>query len=101
MSWLHRHGQTEGAIERFWKPVLVSALNEDVDRVSVPYAAQVIRESFLKSAGAGRMGVPAVPLTQLYNAAGDYITARQGSVQFRASVEIFPRRAFARDPGSE
>jgi len=89
LSWLLRHGQTEGAIERFWKPVLVSALNEDVDRVSVPYAAQVMRESFLKSAGAGRMGVPAVPLTQLYNAAGDYITARQGSVQFRASVETF------------
>ncbi|HST12409.1 MAG TPA: hydroxysqualene dehydroxylase HpnE [Terriglobales bacterium] len=89
LSWLQRHGQTKGAIERFWKPVLVSALNEDVDRVSVPYAAQVIRESFLKSAHAGRMGVPAVPLTQLYNAAGDYISTRQGSVQFRASVDTF------------
>jgi zeta-carotene desaturase len=89
LTWLHRHGQTEGAIERFWKPVLVSALNEEVDRVSVPYAAQVMRESFLKSAGAGRMGVPAVPLTQLYNAAGDYIRTRQGSVHFRASVDSF------------
>jgi zeta-carotene desaturase len=89
LSWLRRHGQTEGALERFWKPVLVSALNEDVDRVSVPHAAQVIRESFLKSADAGRMGVPAVPLTQLYNAAGDYIRARQGTVQFRAAVESF------------
>jgi squalene-associated FAD-dependent desaturase len=89
LNWLQRHGQTEGAIEHFWKPVLVSALNEDVDRVSVPYAAQVMRESFLKSAGAGRMGVPAVPLTQLYNAAGDYIRARQGNVQFRSSIESF------------
>jgi zeta-carotene desaturase len=35
------------------------------------------------------MGVPAVPLTQLYNAAGDYIETRQGSVQFRTSVESF------------
>ena len=89
LSWLQRHGQTEGAIERFWKPVLVSALNEDVDRVSIPYAAQVMRESFLKSAGAGRMGVPVVPLTQLYNAAGDYIRAREGSVRLRASVDSF------------
>jgi zeta-carotene desaturase len=89
LTWLHRHGQTEGAIERFWKPVLVSALNEEVDRVSVSYAAQVMRESFLKSAAAGRMGVPAVPLTELYDAAGDYIRTRQGSVHFRAAIESF------------
>jgi squalene-associated FAD-dependent desaturase len=89
LSWLRRHGQTERAIDRFWKTVLVSALNEDVDRVSVPYAAQVIRESFLKSAAAGRMGVPRVPLTELYNAAGDYIRARSGEVKFRTSAESF------------
>jgi len=56
LAWLKRHGQTERAIERFWKTILVSALNEDLDEVSVPYAAQVIRESFLKSADAGRYG---------------------------------------------
>jgi squalene-associated FAD-dependent desaturase len=89
LSWLQRHGQTERAIERFWKPVLVSALNEDVDRVAVPYAAQVMRESFLKSAAAGRMGVPTVPLTELYNAAGDYIRARQGDVRYRTPAESF------------
>ena len=49
------HGQTERAIDRFWRTVLVSALNEEIDRISVPYAAQVMRESFLKSAAAGRM----------------------------------------------
>jgi squalene-associated FAD-dependent desaturase len=89
LGWLNRHGQTVRAIERFWKPVLVSALNEDVDRVSVPYAAQVMRESFLKSAEAGRMGVPTVPLTDLYSAAGNYIRERQGDVQFRTSAESF------------
>src|SRR5207302_9391146 len=80
LGWLNRHGQTVRAIERFWKPVLVSALNEEVDRVSVPYAAQVMRESFLKSAEAGRMGVPTVPLTALYSAAGTYTRERQGDV---------------------
>ena len=89
LGWLNRHGQTVRAIERFWKPVLVSALNEEVDRVSVPYAAQVMRESFLKSAEAGRMGVPIVPLTDLYSAAGNYIRERQGDVQFRTSAESF------------
>ena len=89
LTWLERHGQTSRAIERFWKPILVSALNEEVNCVSVSYAAQVMRESFLKSAGAGRMGVPAVPLTSLYQAAGDYIRARGGDVRFRSSVDAF------------
>jgi squalene-associated FAD-dependent desaturase len=89
LKWLHRHRQTERAIERFWKPVLVSALNEELGRVSVPYAAQVVRESFLKSAAAGRMGVPTVPLTELYSVAGNYITARGGEIRFRSSVESY------------
>jgi squalene-associated FAD-dependent desaturase len=89
LAWLQRHGQTDQAIERFWKPILVSALNEDVDQVSVLYAAQVIRESFLKSAPAGRMGVPSVPLSELYGAAGDCIRARGGTVEYRAAIESF------------
>src|SRR5258706_11217667 len=89
LAWLKRHGQTEQAIDRFWKTILVSALNEDLDQISVPYAAQVIRESFLKSAAAGRMGIPTVPLTDLYSQTGDYIRARGGEIQFRAGVESF------------
>jgi squalene-associated FAD-dependent desaturase len=89
LDWLKRHGQTAQAIERFWKTILVSALNEDLDRVSVPYAAQVVRESFLKSAAAGLVGIPTVPLTDLYSQTGDYIRARGGEIQFRAGVESF------------
>jgi squalene-associated FAD-dependent desaturase len=87
LSWLQRHGQTQRAIDRFWSVVLVSALNEDLDRVSVRYGAQVFRESFLKSAAAGRMGIPRVPLTELYSAGADYIRTRGGEVRLRASVE--------------
>jgi zeta-carotene desaturase len=93
LSWLREHHQTEQAIDRFWKTVLVSALNEDLDRVSVPYAAQVIRESFLKSAAAGRMGIPSVPLTELYGVAGEYIQARRGEVRVRAIVESLQPQA--------
>jgi squalene-associated FAD-dependent desaturase len=89
LAWLKAHGQTEQAIERFWKTILVSALNEDLDRVSVPAAAQVVRESFLKSSAAGRMGIPTVPLNELYGTAGDYIRSRAGEIQFRAGVESF------------
>jgi squalene-associated FAD-dependent desaturase len=94
LQWLRRRGQTEQAINRFWKTVLVSALNEELDQISIPYAAQVMRESFLKSRHAGRMGVPTVPLTELYNRGGEYISARGGALRFRASVESF-RAEFA------
>jgi squalene-associated FAD-dependent desaturase len=86
-SWLLRHGQTQQSIHRFWAPVLISALNDELDRVSVRYAALVFRESFLKSAEAGRMGLPAVPLSQLYGEAASYIEARGGQVHLRAAVD--------------
>lgn len=89
LSWLQRHGQTPRAIDRFWKTILVSALNEDLDRLSVRYAAQVVRESFLKSAAAGHMGVPTAPLSELYGVAGDYIQSRGGEIRLRSAVDSF------------
>ncbi len=86
LSWLRRHKQTEQSIERFWKTVLVSALNEDLGRISVRYAAQVFRESFMKSAAAGRMGLPSIPLSDLYGNAVEYIRARGGEVLLRSPV---------------
>ena len=86
LSWLKRNRQTERAIERFWKTVLVSALNEDLNRISVRYAAQVFRESFMKSAAAGRMGLPSIPLSDLYGSAAEYIRARGGQVLLRSAV---------------
>ena len=88
LDWCRRHRQTPNAIQRFWKPILVSALSEDLDLISISYAAQVVRES-MKSPAARHMGVPSIPLTDLYNAAGDYIRARGGEIQFRNSLETF------------
>jgi len=87
LTWLRRHGQTQRSIDRFWAPVLISALNEDLDRVSVRYAALVFRDSFLKSAEAGRMGLPAVPLSQLYGEAASYIEGHGGQVHLRVAVD--------------
>ena len=85
-QWLDLHGQTPHAVQRFWRPILVSALSEDLDQISVSAAAQVVRMSMM-SPEARDMGVPTVPLTDLYNAAGDYIRARGGTLHFRASLE--------------
>jgi zeta-carotene desaturase len=48
----------------------------------------VVRES-MKSPGARQMGVPALPLTDLYNAAGEYVRARGGVLHFRCPVDSF------------
>src|ERR1700730_3730244 len=86
--WLDQHGQTRQAVDRFWRPILVSALSEELDLISISAAAQVVRES-MKSPAARHMGVPTVPLTDLYNQAGDYIRSRGGTLHFRRPVEGF------------
>jgi squalene-associated FAD-dependent desaturase len=90
-QWLVRHRQTARAIQRFWHPVLASALNEDPEYISVRYAAKVFREAFLFSAEGGRMGIPRLPLSELYSRAIEYIQARGGEVHLRTSAECFER----------
>ena len=99
--WLQRHGQTERAVERFWKPILTSALNEDLERMSVRHSIQVFRKSFLKSAAAGRIGLPSVPLSELYSSASDYVRARGGQVLLRNAVtSLCPRADSVKISGS-
>ncbi|HWP85056.1 MAG TPA: hydroxysqualene dehydroxylase HpnE [Terriglobia bacterium] len=68
-AWLDRHGQSPAAKERFWKVILVSALNEELERLSTRPAFQVFQDAFLRNRRGYRMGVPAVPLAELYSAA--------------------------------
>jgi zeta-carotene desaturase len=84
--WLKRHKQTEGAIKRFWEPVLFAALNEELDQTSVHYAAKVCRELFLRSPEAGRMAIPSVPLSDLYGHALESLKARGAEINLRSSV---------------
>lgn len=91
-QWLVRHGQTARAVQRFWHPVLASALNEEPEYISVRYAAKVFREAFLFSADGGRMGIPRLPLSDLYSRAIDYVQARGGEVQLRANVDGLEQR---------
>ena len=86
-AWLRRNGQTVGAIERFWRLVIASALNADVDEIALPYAAKVIRELFLNSAQAGAMGMSTVPLSELYSGAEQYLREHGGEVVFNAGVD--------------
>lgn len=67
LDWLREKKQTPQAIERFWRQVLVSAINEELDRMAAIHGLQVFALSFLSKADAYEMGVPAVPLAELYS----------------------------------
>ncbi len=92
-QWLVRHRQTPRAIQRFWHPVLASALNEEPENISVRYAAKVFREAFLFSAEGGRMGIPRLPLSELYGHAIRYIETRGGEVRLSTCVDGFEQVA--------
>lgn len=65
-AWLLRHGQTSRTIDRFWGTVLVSALNEQLDRMDVGHARKVFLDGFIRNRQGSAMEIPLVPLGELY-----------------------------------
>ncbi len=66
LDWLKEKRQSQPAIDRFWKQVLVSAVSEDLDRMAAAHGFQVFNLGFLSRANSYQMGVPSVPLGDLY-----------------------------------
>ncbi|MBV8068431.1 MAG: FAD-dependent oxidoreductase, partial [Acidobacteriaceae bacterium] len=86
LDWLRQQRQTAAAIERFWKTVLVSALNEDIDRIDARYGIDLFWKAFLSNSTGFIMGIPSVPLAELYAACGDRISQTGGTVRTRSGV---------------
>ncbi len=93
LDWLLQKRQTPRAIGRFWRQVLVSAVNEDLERMAAIHGFQVFWEGFLARPDAYEMGVSAVPLGELYAADG---WKRLPSVKIhpRATVERIDESGF-------
>lgn len=86
LEWLRRHRQTQRAIDRFWRVVLVSALSEELDRIDAFYGIQVFWKSVLATKRGYLMGVPTVELGKLYDDCRAAIEAKSGEVNFRSPV---------------
>ena len=86
-DWLKRHKQTRGAVERFWRLVIASALNAEIETISVPYAAMVIRGLFMDSVFGGAMGMSRVPLSELYAGVAEFLEARGGELILNTTIE--------------
>ena len=66
-QWLEEKRQPPRAIERFWRQVLVSAINEELDRMAASHGFQVFRLGFIARSDSYEMGIPNVPLGKLYS----------------------------------
>jgi squalene-associated FAD-dependent desaturase len=66
LDWLRAHRQSQRTIDRFWGLVLVSALNESIDRVGLKYARKVFVDAFLSDCRGFEVEIPSVPLDRLY-----------------------------------
>ena len=66
-AWLTEKKQTARAVERFWRQVLVSAVNEELDQMAASHGLQVFYLGFLSEANSYEMGIPSVPLADLYS----------------------------------
>lgn len=86
-AFLRASGQSDRLIGRFWAPIVVSACNLDCDRVSASVALHVFQEGFLASTAAADIGVPGVPLLDLYENAQSLIEQSGGRVLFGHGVE--------------
>jgi squalene-associated FAD-dependent desaturase len=87
LDWLRQHRQPVHAIETFWRTVLVSALNEDIEVASARYGLKVFLDGLLKHREAFHLGIPVVPLSQLYTEPClNYLRERGSGVRLRSSV---------------
>src|SRR5438874_6905144 len=85
LEWLRETGQTARAIERFWGQVLVSAVNEELDRMAALHGFQVFWLGMVARRDGYEMGVPDVPLRDLYRADA-WSSLGQASIRERCPV---------------
>ncbi|MCA9183246.1 MAG: hydroxysqualene dehydroxylase HpnE [Planctomycetales bacterium] len=65
LDWLQHHGQTTRGIKHFWATIVVSALGEELSRVSLAAVAKVLQDGFLRHRDAFHLLIPSQPLGEL------------------------------------
>ena len=96
-QWLNSKGATPRTLQRFWRPILVGALNEDPDRASAVPAFQVFLDGLMATRDSFEMGVPAVPLADLYSAALEQKLGSGVRIHLRSSIESIDTAARSAD----
>jgi zeta-carotene desaturase len=89
-DWLREKRQPPRLVERFWRQVLVSAINVELPEMAASHGFQVLWLGFLAAADTYEMGISQVPLAHLYQAALPHFTPhfRQPVLEFDAQRGI-------------
>lgn len=66
-DWLREQRQSQTAIKHFWSTIIVSALGEEIDQVSLASVAKVLQDGFLNDRRAFHLLVPQKPLDVLFH----------------------------------
>lgn len=67
VSWLRRHAQTPSTIKKFWLTILVSALGDKIERVSIEAARKVLIDGFAVHRDAYHLLIPQRPLSEMFS----------------------------------
>ena len=88
-AWLARHGQTPRLREMLWEPLAVAALNQSPAVAAAAPFLRVVSRMFGGSRRDAAIGVPRVPLVDLYaRPAAEWIDARGGRVRTNAPARV-------------
>jgi zeta-carotene desaturase len=96
LDWLTEKRQTPRAVERYWRQVLVSAVNEELERMAAAHGFQVFWLGMMARADSYEMGIPDVPLRELYD---EGALGRFARLRHRTAVTAIDRDA-SRPTGS-
>lgn len=66
-EWLRKEGASEETIERFWSPLIYSALSDSVDAVCLFAAKKVVKDGFMSGREAMSLYYPKCPLREIYH----------------------------------
>jgi squalene-associated FAD-dependent desaturase len=91
-EWLTSARQTGRLIELLWEPLAVAALNQPIDAAAAAPFVEVLRRMFGTGRRDSAVGVPLVPLDELYaSPSKQYIEHRGGTVRTSEAGRVLGR----------
>jgi squalene-associated FAD-dependent desaturase len=98
-QWLTNNGQTARMREMLWEPLALAALNQSVREAAAPPFARVLSDMFSGDARDASLGLPLVPLDQLFaEPARRFVEARGGEFRIGAAAKVVLRGGSAAGP---
>jgi len=88
-DWLREHGQSRALCDWLWDPLAIAALNQSPAVAAAAPFVRVLGELFAPDPRAAAVGLPIVPLDELYGPASvAFIESRGGRVLSRTAATV-------------